>query len=118
MILIKPVVGDIHCHLKNALKFLCLLFFVAPLQVVLGESEREVGRRLLIDPIEQIGDLIIPLRSDILGRVVETKILSHPLVVVTELVVRLICLVLFTEELSSYLLRNLKGFYEGPCLFL
>lgn len=93
--------------MENTLEFLCFLFFIAPLEVVLGEGEGEVGGRLFVDPIEQVGDLIVPLRSDVLGRVIKTEILSHPLVIVPKFVVGLVSFVFLIEELSSNLLANL-----------
>lgn len=112
MDLIEPVVGNAHRFFEHFLEFGGVFLFVAPLQVVFGEDEGEIGGRFFVDPVEEVVDAVL-VGGYVFGWVVVAEVLGHPLIVVAELVAHLVFLVGLVEQQFPDLLANFLRLLAG-----
>jgi hypothetical protein len=111
VVVVQPVVRDGHGPVKDCFELFGVLLFVAPLQVVLGQVESEVGGRFFVDSVVEQLYLVLAVVCKFVGGVVEAEVVGHPLIVAAKAVVGFVFVVFGAEQFTEYLLADFSGLY-------
>ena len=115
MYLLNPIISNFHRHFEHFLKFFNIFFFDTPIQIVFSEIEGKVRRRLLIDSTEKSIKFFFTLRCQVLRRIVKTKILNNPLIIVRKRKVISRIILILVKENTFYLVTHLFGVVIELC---